>query len=488
MTPSREADDEQDQGSSFLAHLPAIVAQRKWYLIVPAIVLALAGVAAAFLLPATYKSTATLLVESPQLPSEIAGPPSQEIIDQRLAKIRQQVLSRPDLMEKIQRLDLYPKDRATKPLSEVIDAMRAAISLDPVSAEFQQRNGGKSSTIAFTMSYEYADPVKAQAVAQDVVEHILRIDSTKNAEQTQNTVQFLTDQQTNLRTQMTLLQDQISGIKARNGSALAANTGINMMGGGGNYDAQISQLQHDNAQLNAQRDTVKTAATRDPVVAQAEAQLAAVRAIYADSHPDVVMAKQRLAEAKALAKQNVANLPVDTIASQIAFNNSQIATLQGARARDAAHVSSVMSAQSRAPLVTEQVAQLQQRLEGLNVQFQQVSEKLMTAQAGAKMTSEQMGERLTVVDPPVVPDEPFWPSRPKFMIGGVITGLVLGLLALVGMEMWFHPIRGVDAVKAITGAAPLAAIPTIKAAPKSGLRWFQRLWPFGRRKQQAAAG
>ena len=96
MVAVSELEDDQDSGTSFLSHLPAIVMQRKWYLIVPAIVLSLAGIAAAFLLPATYKSTATLLVESPQLPTDIAGPPSQEIIDQRLAKIRQQVLSRPD--------------------------------------------------------------------------------------------------------------------------------------------------------------------------------------------------------------------------------------------------------------------------------------------------------------------------------------------------------------------------------------------------------
>ncbi len=488
MVAVSELEDDQDSGTSFLSHLPAIVMQRKWYLIVPAIVLSLAGIAAAFLLPATYKSTATLLVESPQLPTDIAGPPSQEIIDQRLAKIRQQVLSRPDLVEMIQRLDLYTKDRATKPLSEVIDTLRAAVALDPVSAEFQQRNGGKSSTIAFTMSYEYADPVKAQAVAQDVVEHILKIDSTKNAEQSQNTVQFLTDQQSNLKSQISELQGKISGIKSRNGTTLAGGAGMGMMGSGGNYDAQISLLQHDNAQLNNQRDLTKTAATRDPVVAQAEAQLAAARAVYADSHPDVLMAKQRLAEAKALAKQNVANLPVDTIASQIAFNNSQIAALQGAKAREEARLSQAISAQSRAPLVTEQVAQVQQSLEGLNVQYQQVSEKLMMAQAGEKMTTEQMGERLTVVDPPVVPDEPFWPSRPKFMIGGMVAGLAIGLVALIGMELWRRPLRGLDSVKAITGVAPLAAIPTITALAKAKRRWYRLLWPFKPRNVDVAVG
>ncbi len=487
MALASELEDGQEGGSSFLAHLPAIAMQRKWYLIIPAVLLSVAGVAAAYLLPATYKSTATLLVESPQLPTDIAGAPTQEIIDQRLAKIRQQVLSRPDLVEMIQRLDLYPRDRARKPLSEVVEKLRTAVSIDPVSAEFQQRAGGKSSTIAFTMSYEYSDAVKAQAVAQDIVEHILRIDSTKNAEQSANAVQFLTDQSETLKTQMALLEDQITGIKSRNGATLAGGAGVNVMGGGGgNYDAQISQLQHDNSALNSQRDLVKTAATRDPVVSAAESQLAAARAVYADSHPDVIFAKQRLAEAKALAAKNVEKLPVDTIDSQIAFNNSQIAKLQAARAQDSAHVSAVLSAQSRAPLVVEQVAQLQQRLEGLNVQYQQVSGRLMAAQAGAKMTTEQMGERLAVVDPPVVPDEPFWPSRPRFMLGGLAAGLGLGLLLLIGIELWRRPLRGLDSLTAITGVAPLAAIPTIAAA-KDQVPWYRRLWAMRWRRAKLAA-
>ena len=138
--------------------------------------------------------------------------------------------------------------------------------------------------------------------------------------------------------------------------------------------------------------------------------------------------------------------------------------------------------------MTEQVAQVQQSLEGLNVQYQQVSEKLMMAQAGEKMTTEQMGERLTVVDPPVVPDEPFWPSRPKFMIGGMVAGLAIGLVALIGMELWRRPLRGLDSVKAITGVAPLAAIPTITALAKAKRRWYRFLWPFKPRNVDVAVG
>lgn len=476
--------DEDSGPSSFLSHLPAIIRQRKLLLIVPTIILFVAGTVAAFLLPTSYRSASVLLVESPQMQFATPSDQSNEAIDQRVAKVRQQVLSRPDLIEMIQRLDLYAKERRSQPLSKIIEKLRDSVAFQPVGAEFTGSGGGKSSTIAFSMSVDYPDPVKAQAVAQDIVDRILRIDSAKNAEQAQDTVQFLTDQMSNLETQMAGLESQISGIKARNGPALSSG-GMAMFGSGGNYDAQIAALRRENTALNSQRDLTKTAANRDPVVAAAEQQLATARAIYAETHPDVIMARQRLAEAKELAAKNVGNIPLDPITSQIEFNNSQIAALQAAKGRETAQVSAMLNAQARGPLIQEQVAQLQQKLDGLNTQYQQVSAKLMTAQTNAKMENEQKGERLTVVDPPVVPDRPDWPNRPLFIAGGALAGLGLGLLLMIGVELVLRPIRGLDTVKAITGAAPLAAIPTIESQRPKPAPWYKKLWPFGRREDLA---
>lgn len=478
-------DEEESEGGSFLVHIPTIVKQRKWFLIVPGIIFLLAGIAAAFLLPTIYRSKATLLVEAPMLPQEIAEAPSADVVDQRIAKIRQQVLSRPELIELIQKNGLYTSERSKKPLSEVIEKMRDATTIEPLTSEIQQRSDGKSSTIAFSLSFGYSDPIKAQTVAQDFTEQVLLLDATKNSEQAANTVQFLTDQATGLQQQIAQLEMQISGIKARNGSVLS-NAGMTMLGGGGgSFDAQIAALQRDNAQLNQQRDLTKTSATRDPVVANAEASLAAARAVFSETHPDVILAKQRLAEAKELAARNVEKIPTDTIASQIAFNNSQIAALQAARSQESSRLSSMLGAQSRAPAVLEQIAQIQQRLDGLNTQYQGVSARLLTAQAGAKAESEQKGERLSVIDPPVVPEKPDSPNRPLLIAGGLAAGLGLGLVLVLALEMFFRPIRDVGTIKDIVGELPLVVIPTIKFDETEKKRWFRFGWPFGRKNRLA---
>lgn len=478
-----DAPDEGGGGgdASWLGHLPNVILQRKWLFIVPALLGLLAGVAAAFLLPVKYDSHAVLLVEAPLLPDDVATDTSgTELVDQRMARIRQQVLSRPQLIELIRRNNLYQSELQTGSLSDVIDEMRNSISIDPITADIQTSRSGQRSTIAFSLSFHYSDPVKVQAVAQALTDQVLSIDSTKSAEQATNTVQFLSDQADNLLAGINGLQQQISQITASNGLALSGGATTFMTGGSSaSLDAQIASLQQANSQLNAQLAAQGTADTRDPIVQQAESALAIARATYSDSHPDVIQARQRLAQAKALAKKNQSNAPLNTINAQITFNNKQISMLQAAKSQDAARTSQVLAAQATAPAVREKVSQLQQKLDLLNAQYQRASTQLLAARAGKKADDENQGERLSMVDPPVIPQEPVSPNRPKLIGLGTFGGLALGLALIVGLEFLYRPIRTPGAVTDATGQAPLVVIPVITAKDERKGGFLSRLWPFG---------
>lgn len=465
-----EFEAEQGGGNSLIAHLPAIIWQRRWLLIVPLVLLSIAGVAAAILLPARYTSTATLLVQSSTLPQAIAAGNPDDVIDRRIARIREQVLSRPELIDLVNRYQLYPRQRADAALSDIVDTMRQAVTIAPLGAELQ----GNGSTIAFTLGYSYTDPAKAQAVAQDLSEQVLRLDATQSTQQADATVQFLNDQARSLQEQIATQERQIAGIKAANGSILSS-AGVTMLGGGGGgYDVQIAALQRENSQLISQRNLTRTADTRDPMVTQAEAQLAAAQAVYSDDHPDVRVAKQRLTEAKSLARKNVGNIPLQAVDDQIAFNNRQIAALRAAQSGDTARLSSMAGAQSRAPVILQQVAQLQQKLDGLNEQYKGVSDRLFQARAGVKAENEQLGERLSIVNPPVVPDEPSFPKRWMLLAGGPAAGIGLGLVLILLIELVMRPIRDPNALTQLFGETPLGVIPTISAKPlKSKRRWFR---------------
>lgn len=470
---------EEDGGAldGILTSMPAILWQRRWFIIIPFVIGTIAAVATAFLLPASYRSEGILLVESSQISTDGAGQVAAEVIDERIARVKQQVISRPDLIAIIQELQLYPEQRTRKSLSDIVDEMRKNISIEPVSAKIQQRSGTQLQTIAFSMSFDYPDPNIAQSVAQKLVERTLEIDTTRTAEQASDAVRFLTEQTTSIRSRMDTVEAELSGMKARYGQVLAS-PGFGSYGSAGSLDAQIALLERENSQLKAQRSAAQASAPRDPIVQQAETGLAVARATYSESHPDVILAKQRLAEAKELAQRNIANLPFDTVVSQIETNNGQLSILRAARARESAQASAALSAQARAPLIQQQAAQLQQQLDGLNEQYQDAAKRLAAAQTGLRVENEQRGERLTLVDPPVATDEPHWPNRWLIIGGGVGGALALGVLLAFAFEMIKAPVRGpASAAAAAGGGALLGAIPVMKFTspdPKPRRRFFWR--------------
>jgi polysaccharide biosynthesis transport protein len=477
------ATSEEQEGApmgSFFAHLPSVLWERRWWMILPLLIGLLGSIAAVLLIRPHYESSALMLVQSPQLPSDVIGGIGTEVIDRRIARIRQQVTSRPDLVALIERHGLYSEERRSGPLSDVIETMRDSITLTPTIIDLPA-NQAEQRTIAFQLAFQYPEPVAAQAVAQDLMDRILELDASGNVEQATNTVQFLAEQARGLEESIAEIQGQIAGVSARYGGVLAG--GGMMIGGNlGNYDVQVAALQRDNANLIAQRNVAQSADTRDPLVLNAEAALAAARAVYAENHPDVVMARQRLAEARELAKNNTQKLPLEVIDQQIEFNNTQIATLRAAKAQEQAQMNSQLAAQAQAPLAQQQIAALQQDLAGLNQQYQEVQARLMDARAGVRAEDEQMAERLSVVEPPILPDKPVWPNRLLIFALGIGGGLGLGVCLALGLELIFRPIRGPDAVVAITGENPLGMIPVIESRgldERSGWRrWVSR--PFGR--------
>jgi len=464
--------------SAIIPHLPTILLQRKWLFIVPALVGLIIGVAAAYLLPVMYQSKATLLVEAPLLPEEIAGDiTGEEMIDQRMARIRQQVLSRTQLIDIINRNGLYQTERRTKTFSDIIDQMRREIAIEPVTGGIQAARGGQRGTIAFSISYNYSDPIKAQAVLQALTQQIQDINSNTQSQQAANTVQFLTDQSEELQQQIAQLEGTILSIKSSNGTALSG-TGA-FMGSPQAIQSQILSLEQANAALKSQRDLVSTASQRDPGVQQAEATLAALRATYAESHPDVTLAKQRLEEAKRLAQTREAELPVDrasAVDSQIAFNNRQITSLRAAL--DMA--TSSLAAASQAPVLQEQIGQLQTRLNGLQAQYQRAQSQLNAARAGKRADDEQQGERLRLLESPSIPETPISPNRPLLISAGLGVGLGLGFLIIMVLELVHRPIRHISTVTSTVGEPPLVVIPTIYAPGERRAGFLSRLFSGGK--------
>lgn len=476
MNPYAAEDQaETDSGGSgaFLSQIPMILGERKLLIIIPALFGLLAAVAAAILLPSRYESSAVLLVQAPSLPPEVIGISGNDAVAQRIEAIRQRIINRPALIGMIESNGLYRSERDSTPLSELVEDMREDITLVPQTIDLGSASTAEK-TISVKLAFVYKEPALAQAVAQQLMERVVEVDSTTNAEQQTETVQFLSDQQQDLQAKIAQAEGELAAFNTRFGRIISSGSIATIGGSGGAYDLQISNLQREIADLEGQKRLLQSAETRDPAVVQAEAALAGARATYAETHPDVVLAKQRLEQARQFAKQNVARVPAAEIDSRIRLARNQIVELQAAGQREAAQAGAMLAQRAQAPAVEQQAAQLQQRVQMLNKQAEEVSGRLLSARAGARADQEQMGERLLVVDPPVVPDTPISPNRPLIVAIGTAAGIILGFILVFGLEFLARPIRDPAALAKITGSRPLATIPVYATHQQERGSSFQR--------------
>jgi uncharacterized protein involved in exopolysaccharide biosynthesis len=438
-------------------YVPVILWQRRYYVLACFLVMLTVGVIAAFGLPRTYRSTATLLVQSQDLPTTIVDSPTNGAVEQRIARIREQVLSRGDLIQLIEQNDLYPRERRTQPLSKIIEKMRHSTSVGALSSDIGQQSGTQNNTIAIAMSFDYPDPGKAQAVLQSFVSKFLTMDSQDVEDQATLTVRFLQDQATKLQTQISDIEGKLTSLKARNGAALASS-GMPAVLDTGSFSAQIAALQNENRQLLAQ----SRRGNRSDALSSAEAALAAAQAQYSDTHPDVIAAKERVKQLRAMSSST----PDNSVQEQIAANNAAIRQLMGQRDETMARANAAVAGSARAPAILEQAMQLENRATTLRNQYQQVSENLLKAQNSARMATEQRAERLSLVEPANLPDRPFSPNRPLLIAAGAAAGLALGLLIALGLEFVNRPVRSPRQLEQLD-IPVIGLVPLLKSRPQA---------------------
>jgi polysaccharide biosynthesis transport protein len=386
---------------------------------------------------------------------DVVEAPGTGQIEERIAKIREQVLSRGDLISLIEQNDLYPAERRSKPMSYVVDKMREATTVGALAGGIGGSTDAKNGVIAIKMDFDYPDPSKAQAVMQAYVTQFLRMDSEQVEDQANLTVRFLEDQALKLGGQIRALEGRITAIKASNGSALAGAGGPTFVDTG-SYTAQIASLESQNRQLIAQ----SSGGVADPQLAAAQAALAAAEAMYSDRHPDVIAARERLASLKRGTPAAETGLsPI--VKEQIRANNTMIAQLAASRDAAVARANAAMSGQARAPAILEQAMQLENQASGLREQYREVSKNLLKAQSSARLANEQRAERLSLVEPPNLPDAPHWPNWSLVIGAGAAAGLGFGLLLALLLELLNRPMRSPAQIQSM-GLPVLGVVPVLQ--------------------------
>ena len=189
-----------------------------------------ATVSVAFGLSPVYRSTATILIEKQEIPSELVRSTITTFADQRIQVISQRVMTRANLLDIVKKYNLYPEVQKKEPSEVLIEYMRKDIKMNTVSADVVDPRSGQPTvaTIAFTVGYDNDSPVLAQKVANELVSLYLN-ENLKSREQTANeTSIFFSDETQKLSEQISTLERQLAEFKERNAGQLPELMQLNL--------------------------------------------------------------------------------------------------------------------------------------------------------------------------------------------------------------------------------------------------------------------
>lgn len=287
--------------------------RRKWIGIAVGFVAFGCAVAIALIWPPTYQSTATILIEEPDVPADLIKTTVSTYADQRLQVIEQRVMTNQNLGDIIDRFGLFQDALATTPRSQLINALRSKIDLAVLSADFvstsQSRNNQQQATIAFTVSFSSQNPRTAQQVASRLTDLYLAENVQTRTEKAAGTTEFLTQQSDKLYQDVDEAEKKLTEFKTKNSGTLPEQVDTNMR----ILESLQSQLMQNRStleQLNEKRSFLQgqlgsispyMPMTAGGMPATPQAQLMALELQYIDlsarygpKHPQVVHLQKQI--------------------------------------------------------------------------------------------------------------------------------------------------------------------------------------------------
>ncbi|MDD5581105.1 MAG: lipopolysaccharide biosynthesis protein [Methylobacter sp.] len=320
-----------------------IVKRRIKFLLIPFIAITLLSILLAVLLPSVYKSTSTILIEEQEIPSELVRSTVTTFADQRIQIISQRIMTRSNLMEIINKFDLYAAARKNKTQEQILDKMRKSIQVESISADVIGRNGSATSvTIAFTLSFFYESATVAQKVANELTTLFLNENIKSRTQSAEHTTLFLSEEARRLKEKIQQIQAKLATFKENNFNQLPEISRLNqqeltsLINQQINLDSQERSLQERRFYLEGQLaqidpNTMATGADGLRVLDMKDrlkllqAQYPSAQASYSANHPDVIKMKR---EIESLQKEIGSNSDLNDLNAELTQKKAELTALQ----------------------------------------------------------------------------------------------------------------------------------------------------------------
>lgn len=428
-----------------------------------------AGIILAYTLPPVYRAEARLLVESPQIPDELAASTVRSSGEEILLAIEQRLLTRENLLELADRFEIYSD--AAQMLPDVrVEDMRSRIQI--VMPPFQRSTG------LVTVSFDAATPKQSTEVTNLLVAQILEQSVELRTTASGGTLHFFQQEVKRISEEMALQNVKILEFEQQNRNALPENLEYRRTRQSTQQE-RLLQVERELAGLRDRRQrladlydrTGRLGPSLGPLtpeqaeLEQLRQELASALILFAPENPRIRALQVQVAALEEAVSQQLGggsgegaisafDLQVADIDGQIDFLAEQKALLE----RELAEIDASIEA---TPANAIALGRLRSDYENLRVQYDQATQSLAEARMGDRIEVTARGQRISLIEGAAVPSGPARPNRKLVAAAGLGAGIVLAAALFFLLEVLNTTIRRPAELVRALDIAPFGTVPNM---------------------------
>jgi polysaccharide chain length determinant protein (PEP-CTERM system associated) len=483
-----------------------------WILPLSTLFLGGLGLAATYVLPKRYTSETMVLVEQPTVGPDYVKPVISEDLSQRLASMKEKILSVTRLQPIIEKFGLYAADRSRVHIEDLVERLRKVVEIRPM----EPTPGTQSRQLpGFYVDVTFNNPHLAQQICTEITSMFLEQNATERKQQAKETTNFLSKQ---LEESKKSLDDQdaklaqfkreyLGSLPEEQQSNLNILTGMNAQ-----LEANtqaLSRAQQDkvfNESLLGQQEanwkaseTGQNPETAEQQLGALQDQLTSLQARYTPEHPDVIKLKNQIAELKKRRAEAPKNIPspkgptqvaaaeppqIQQLRARLRQDDMNIADLNKRQVQIQAEIRQLQSRVQASPMVEQQLKELTRNYQTAQDFYNDLLKKWQNAGVAGDLVSQQESEQFRVYDPPSLPDRPSFPKKVYFAGGGLGAGLALGIAILyliVISDKSMHTERDVELALKLPVLALVPVLEVLTQGNSKALKSQPRVGAIGTR-------
>lgn len=444
------------------------------------VLVATIGCAVALYLPPIYQADARILIEAPQIPTELVRSTVSTEASKQLQLIELQLMTRTDVVPLANQFGLYGSEKYLS-ADQIVEDMRSRTKITPIESSISQDRGAT----AFTVSFSADDPVIAANVVNEYVKLMLQRSTRLRSAQARDTLYFFQDETKKLTNQLEQVESKILTFKKENKDALPESLGFRR-------NQQISlqerllQIDREEATLRDERSRLarvslnsgrdfdpNTMTPKERTLEQFRRVLAEQRSVFAETSSGIVSLRSQIADLEKEVQAEKANPPATAFstrrASEMDMRLAELTQRLNLLAQEKVTISENLANLAKSiaatPGIETELNALERERQNIQTQYGIVAARLADATAGQQLELGSKGERLSVLETAIPPLFPIGPKRRLIAAGSLAAGIAFGIGFIILMELLNRTIRRPTELVEKLEIEPLATIPYIGAPP-----------------------